>query len=108
MLRRGLRVAGHEVTVVSTAAEARSAWHVGTFGVVLLDIMLPDGDGLDLLAERRASGDTTPVVLLTAREEAELEERVATAGASGYLAMPFAYADLVAGIERAVRAPSEG
>ena len=70
MLERGLRIAGHRVTVADGAAAARTAWTAGAFDLVLLDVMLPDGDGIDLLAERRATGDEVPAVLLTAREEA--------------------------------------
>ena len=100
VLRRGLRLAGHDVTVVSTAASAREVWRSGGYGIVLLDIMLPDGDGLGLLAEQRAAGDRTPVVLLTAREEADLGQRASAAGASGYLTKPFAHADLLACVRR--------
>lgn len=105
VLQRGLQLAGHEVTIVPTIAGAREVWRSGAFGLVLLDVMLPDGDGLDLLAERRAAGDRTPVVLVTAREEAELERHAAAAGASGRLAKPFAFADLVACVERFASVP---
>ncbi|HSJ00578.1 MAG TPA: response regulator, partial [Patescibacteria group bacterium] len=69
-----------------------------------LDVMLPDGDGIELLAERRAAGDEVPAVLLTAREEGELHERADRAGATAYLPKPFAWADLLALIEGVVRA----
>ena len=102
MLGRGLRVAGHAVTVVGGVEEARTEWVAGRFDVVLLDVMLPDGDGIELLAERRATGDDVPAVLLTAREEAELHDRADRAGATAYLPKPFAYADLLALIERVI------
>ena len=102
MLERGLRIAGHRVTVADGAAAARAAWTAGTFDLVLLDVMLPDGDGIDLLAERRATGDEVPAVLLTAREEAELHERADRAGATAYLPKPFAYADLLEVVRRVV------
>ncbi len=100
VLLRGLRLAGHEPSLAATAEAARVAWRNGSFDLVLLDVMLPDGDGLDVLAESRAMGDSTPVVLLTAREEAELTVRAVAAGAAGHLAKPFAFADLVACVER--------
>lgn len=103
MLERGLRVAGHAVTVVGGVDEARAAWVAGRFDVVLLDVMLPDGDGIELLAERRAAGDDVPAILLTAREEAELHDRADRAGATAYLPKPFAYADLLALIERLIK-----
>lgn len=103
VLERGLRLAGHDPTLVADLASGRERWTAGTFDVVLLDVMLPDGDGLELLAERRAAGDETPTVLLTAREESELRERAAAAGATDHLPKPFAYAELLSSIKRATR-----
>ncbi|HSI99765.1 MAG TPA: response regulator, partial [Patescibacteria group bacterium] len=82
MLERGLRLAGHRVTLAAGVGEARTAWVAEPFDLVLLDVMLPDGDGIELLAERRAAGDEVPAVLLTAREEGELHERADRAGAT--------------------------
>ena len=96
MLDRGLRLAGHEVVL----AAGRAAWEPGALDAVILDVMLPDGDGIRLLAERRAAGDTTPTVLLTAREAADLQARATAAGASARLVKPFAYAELLAVLER--------
>lgn len=103
MLERGLRLAGHRVTTVGGLVEARSAWVARRFDIVLLDVMLPDGDGIELLAERRAAGDDVPAVLLTAREEGELHERADRAGATAYLPKPFAWADLLQLIDRVTR-----
>ena len=96
MLARGLGVAAYAMTEAPDLATGRSLWTSGAFDVVLLDVMLPDGNGLELVAERRAAGDGTPVVVLSAREETELRERAATAGATAYLPKPFAYAELLA------------
>lgn len=100
VLERGLALAGHEATLTEDLATARAAWTDDGFDLVLLDVMLPDGDGLALLAERRRAGDDTPTILLTAREESELHQRAADAGATDYLAKPFSYADLLARVER--------
>ena len=107
MLDRGLRLAGHRVTIAGSVRDARLAWDLGRFDLVLLDVMLPDGDGIELLAERRGVGDQVPAVLLTAREEGELRERADRAGATAYLPKPFAWADLLRLINRVMRAESE-
>jgi len=100
VLERGLLLAGHRPTLAEDLAAGRERWAAGGFDVVLLDIILPDGNGIALLAERRAAGDTTPTVLLTAREELELRARADAAGASAYLTKPFAYPELLACVER--------
>lgn len=102
VIGRGLRLAGHEPTFAEDLASARMRWADDGFALVLLDVMLPDGNGIDLLAERRAAGDGVPVVLLSAREETELHERAAAAGATAYLKKPFAYDDLLAVVRRFV------
>ena len=100
VLDRGLRLAGHEVVMAEDLATAGALWTADAYDVVLLDVMLPDGDGIALLAERRADGDATPTVLLTAREEGELHDRAVAAGATAHLPKPFEYAELLACLER--------
>lgn len=102
VIERGLRLAGHVPTLADDLASGRDRWAVGAYDLVLLDVMLPDGDGLELLAELRAAGDATPVVLLSAREAADLRDRATGAGATDYLKKPFAYDDLLACVSRFV------
>jgi DNA-binding response OmpR family regulator len=100
VLERGLRLAGYDATFAPDLAAARRAWDTMRPDLVLLDVMLPDGDGLDLLAARRADGDGTPTILLSAREEAELHDRAAAAGVTASVSKPFAYGELLAAIRR--------
>ena len=74
-----------------------------SYDCILLDIMLPDGSGIDVLRGLRAAGDATPVILLTARDA--VADRVAglDAGADDYLPKPFHLADLSARIRSVVR-----
>lgn len=102
MLERGLRLAGYAPSLAASLEQGRARWADGAPDAVLLDVMLPDGDGTTLLAERRDAGDRTPVIILTAREESELVGRGRAAGASAHLSKPFAYADLLATLARLV------
>jgi DNA-binding response OmpR family regulator len=100
VIERGLTLAGHAPTFAEGLASGRARWTDGGYDLVLLDVMLPDGNGIELLAERRAAGDATPVVLLSAREETELRDRGSAAGATAYLKKPFGYADLLDCVDR--------
>lgn len=102
VLVRGLQLAGYRTSIAPDLASARGAWDADAFDLVLLDVMLPDGDGLDLLAERRAAGDATPAIVLSAREEAELSARAHAAGVTALLPKPFVYADLLSTVRSTI------
>lgn len=106
-LKVGLGLAGSTVDVVVTAADARAALSATRFDAVVLDRMLPDGAGLDILADIRRAGDATPVLLLTALDETT--DRVAglDAGADDYLGKPFDLDELAARL-RAIARRREG
>ena len=74
LLKRGLAAAGFVVDVLPTAKTAAAALRASRFEIVVLDLGLPDADGLDVLGEMRHRFDTTPVLILTAR--GSLEDRV--------------------------------
>jgi two-component system, OmpR family, response regulator QseB len=103
----GLSLAGFTSEAVATRAEAEAALEAGGFLGVVLDLMLPDGSGLDLLARLRARGSTLPVLMLTARDRPH--ERVAglDGGADDYLGKPFDLEELAARL-RAILRRAEG
>jgi two-component system OmpR family response regulator len=78
--------------------DAASAIHTAAFELILLDLMLPDGRGLDFLKGRRVAGDVTPVIVLTARDQ--ISDRIAAldTGADDYLVKPFDLFELSARI----------
>jgi len=102
-LCRGLGEAGFAVLSAGSAEAAARAVADGEFDAIVLDLRLPDRDGLELLRELRAAGNATPVLILTAR--GALDERVAglDSGADDYLAKPFAFPELIARIRALVR-----
>lgn len=102
-LTRFLRGEGFDVTVATTAAAARASF-VSHPDLVILDWMLPDGQGQDLLTAWRAAEDTTPIIMLTAR--AELIDKVLglELGADDYVTKPFEPRELLARIKARLRA----
>jgi two-component system response regulator QseB len=74
-----------------------------TFDAIVLDLMLPDGSGLDLLAKIRSAGNRTPVLLLTALDEVSDRIRGLDAGADDYLGKPFDLDELAARVRAIVR-----
>lgn len=87
---------GHSIDWVTRLDEARDHVHAAPYELILLDLMLPDGRGLDFLKALRATGDVTPVVILTAMDQ--ISDRIAglNAGADDYLVKPFDLDELTA------------
>jgi two-component system, OmpR family, copper resistance phosphate regulon response regulator CusR len=102
-LERGLSEEGHAVRACTDGVEAELALEGGGVALVLLDWMLPDVSGLELLRRWRARGDVTPVIVLTARDA--VEDRVAAldAGADDYLVKPFHFEELLARVRAVLR-----
>jgi len=107
-LRRGLRNEGFEVSLSNTVEGALLQLADEAFDVILLDLMLPDGDGVDLLTTLRSRHVETPVLVLTARDS--VEDRIAglDCGADDYLVKPFAFEELLARVRALLRRPSLG
>jgi DNA-binding response OmpR family regulator len=105
-LARALRSAGHEPVVAGTVAAAREL--AGGADLVLCDLGLPDGDGLDLIADIAAARPGVPVIALTARaEEGDVVAGLAS-GAVDYVTKPFRLAELQARIAAHLRQASAG
>ena len=103
----GLTAAGYETDIVGGADEARDAVRCVSYAAMILDLGLPDGDGLSILLELRRRMDPLPVLVLTARSG--LQDRVngLRSGADDYLAKPFALEELVARLEAILRRPGQ-
>src|SRR3954454_6421863 len=104
-LRVALSRAGFAVDAVATVADARAALPLAPYDAVILDLGLPDGDGLDLLTEHRQAGSRVPVLVLTARDAVEARVAGLDAGADDYLIKPFAMAELIARTKALLRRP---
>lgn len=105
LLVEALEGAGYAVDVFAHAEAARLALEACDYAAVILDLGLPDEDGLSVLADMRARGRSTPVLILTAR--GSVGDRVAglRAGADDYLLKPFAFEELRARLEALLRRP---
>lgn len=103
MLRRGLRLEGYDVQVENTGGGGIDAFHTEQPALVILDIMLPGTNGIEVCRAIRSTGSDVPILMLTARDE--IQDRVTglDAGADDYLVKPFAFAELLARIRALLR-----
>ena len=108
VLSRSLTDAGHRIDAAATRAEAESFLLVQPYDAVVLDLNLPDGSGLTTLKEARRRGDTTPVLVLTARDRTEERFQGLDAGADDYVGKPFELAELEARLRALVRRSQGG
>ncbi|MGJ4931902.1 response regulator [Bradyrhizobium sp. HKCCYLS2038] len=94
---------GHSVDWVTRLDAAREYLRSAVYDLLLLDLMLPDGRGIGLLRERRAKGDVTPVIILTALDQ--LSDRIdgLNAGADDYMIKPFDLSELTARLNAVAR-----
>jgi two-component system, OmpR family, response regulator MprA len=108
-LRRALELEGYDVELAADGREALDRLEAGPDpDAVILDVLMPEVDGLEVCTELRRSGSRLPVLMLTAR--AEVENRVAglDAGADDYVTKPFALEELLARLRALLRRTSNG
>jgi len=91
-----LALDGHGVDWAGSLSEAEDCLAGASYDLILLDIMLPDGNGGDFLARHRAASRDTPVIVLTARSSVSDRVEVLDIGADDYLTKPFDFAELEA------------
>jgi DNA-binding response OmpR family regulator len=102
-LREGLQAEHYDVRVASNGEEGFFLVNHETFDVVLLDLMLPRRDGIEVLTTLRKRGLQTPVLILTAKDTVEDRVHGLDLGADDYLVKPFAFPELVARIRALLR-----
>jgi DNA-binding response OmpR family regulator len=106
VLGSGLREQGFDAATAGSYDEGLLRAVLGSFDVLILDVMLPGGSGFDLCRALRTDGVVTPVLMLTARDA--LDDRVTglEAGADDYLVKPFAFRELLARLRALARRPA--
>ncbi|WP_210493473.1 response regulator transcription factor [Patulibacter sp. SYSU D01012] len=102
-LERALRLDGHEVRVATDGEEALDRLARTTPDLVILDVMMPRMDGLEVCRRLRAAGDRVPVLMLTARDGVDDRVDGLDAGADDYLTKPFALRELRARVRALLR-----
>jgi len=109
VLVRGLSKKGYAVDFITDGEKAMkriSLNHID-YDLVILDLMLPSLDGLSICRGMRDTGITTPVLILTARDEIDMKVKLLLTGADDYLVKPFAFEELCARIAALSRRPAE-
>lgn len=106
-LKKGLEMKGFTADWLNDSEKARTRimLYKDEYDLILLDLMLPGVDGATICRDARESGVTTPIIVLTARDETETKVELLNIGADDYLAKPFSFDELVARINAVLRRP---
>src|SRR5256885_8799951 len=109
-LRRALALEGYDVELAADGAEALYRLDTGDVqpDAIVLDLLMPNVDGLETARRIRTSGNRTPILMLTARDEVEARVAGLDAGADDYVVKPFALAELLARLRALLRRTSNG
>ncbi len=105
-LKQGLEEEGFVVDTAATAPAADEALAVNRYDAIVLDVMLPGGDGFELCRRWRHEGFEMPIVFLTARDQVSDRVRGLDLGADDYVVKPFAFSELVARLRAHLRRPA--
>lgn len=103
MLRRGLTLENYAVDVASDGKQALRLATETAFDLIILDVVMPELDGIEVCRRLRAAGDDQPILILTARDEVADRVLGLDAGADDYLVKPFAYEELLARVRALLR-----
>ena len=103
MLAKGLREQAYAVDVARSSRAARELANGNTYDLIVLDLGLPDGDGLTLCRELRSAGTPTPILILTARDAVAARIAGLDSGADDYLLKPFDLGELLARLRALAR-----
>ena len=105
-LDRALTKAGHEVAAADSAKTAAEMIVKERYDLVIIDKLLPDRSGLDVLRMARMAAPKMPALVITGNPTAESRALAKSLGAKGYLVKPFDVSDLVSEVERALAPPA--
>lgn len=103
IIRRGLAEEGYSVDTVYDGEEAEYAGETTPYDLVILDVMLPKKDGIEVCRELRAKKAIVPILMLTARDSVEDRVTGLDSGADDYLTKPFAFSELLARVRALLR-----
>ena len=107
LIEQALRGAGYRVDLATTVAELLAAAASVQYDLLIVDLMLPDGDGLDAIRTLRARRSSVPILIMTARGSIDDRVRGLDAGADDYLIKPIHQAELLAHVRALLRRPAE-
>lgn len=100
---KGLEEHGYKLTVAATGESAIALLNSQVFDLLILDVMLPDNNGIDLCRQIRQTDTNTPILMLTALDQIQNKVAGLKAGADDYLVKPFHFSELLARIEALLR-----
>lgn len=106
-LKKGLSEEGYVVDIFHDGASGLEHALSGDYQLIILDVMLPEMEGWEVLAHLRRQGSTVPVLMLTAMDAVQHRIRGLSSGADDYLVKPFAFGELIARIRAVTRRKSE-